>query len=416
MKLRLLALVLLVAVGAGAVFLAVRPPSAAGQQGQLLTATATRRTITQDAVATGNVAFATTWGIGFGAAPTVVSTATSSSSSGSSSGSGGSSTAWTVTAVKAKVGATVKKGDALATATAADLQSQLTAANDQLRAAKNNLANATDGVNALTSSSSTTAVRGAWNQLYQARASEQSQERTIATLKQQLSYGTIKAPAAGVVTAVNATVGLNAPSGAAVEIGATPLEVVGSYAETDLGSLAVGQPAVVTVSAAGANVPGTVVAIAPTASTSSGSNSVVTYDVTIALTDPPSAVKPGMSSNVSITTASASDVIAIPSVALTGTAGGYSVEVVTGDGVVNRESVDVGLVTSSWAEIRSGLDEGDVVVTGTASSRQGATTTTSGFGNIPGAGGFGVGGGRFGGGNNGRGNGGNGGNGGAAQP
>jgi len=416
MKLRLLALVLLVAVGAGAVFLAVRPPSAAGQQGQLLTATATRRTITQDAVATGNVAFATTWGIGFGAAPTVVSTATSSSSSGSSSGSSGSSTAWTVTAVKAKVGATVKKGEVLATATAADLQSQLTAANDQLRAAKNNLANATDGVNALTSSSSTTAVRGAWNQLYQARASEQSQERTIATLKQQLSYATIKAPAAGVVTAVNATVGLNAPSGAAVEIGATPLEVVGSYAETDLGSLAVGQPAVVTVSAAGANVPGTVVAIAPTASTSSGSNSVVTYDVTIALTDPPSAVKPGMSSNVSITTASASDVIAIPSVALTGTAGGYSVEVVTGDGVVNRESVDVGLVTSSWAEIRSGLDEGDVVVTGTASSRQGATTTTSGFGNIPGAGGFGVGGGRFGGGNNGRGNGGNGGNGGAAQP
>jgi multidrug efflux pump subunit AcrA (membrane-fusion protein) len=171
----------------------------------------------------------------------------------------------------------------------------------------------------------------------------------------------------------------------------------------------------VTVSAAGATVPGTVVAIAPTASTSGGSSSVVTYDVTIALTNPPTQVKPGMSADVSVTTAAASDVVAVPSVALSGSAAsGYTVGVLAADGSVAQRAVEVGLVTSTWAEIRSGLSEGDRVVTGTATARQ-STTGNGGFGvGIPGGGGgFG---GRTGGGTRG-GTGGTGtGGGGAAQP
>jgi membrane fusion protein, macrolide-specific efflux system len=396
MKLRILGIFLLLGVGAAALFVALRPPTAAGQQGQLLTATATRRNVTADAVATGNVAFSTTYGLAFGTPPSVVSTATSSSSSSSSGSNAGSSTTWTVKKVSVALGAIVKKGAALATADATDLTTQLASARDQLRADNNRL---TDANTQLSNATTTDSERQARTAIYQARAAVRDQERSIGDLERQISYATIKAPADGVVVAVNVVPGLPAPSGAAIEVGAVPLEVVGSYAEADLGSLAVAQPATVTVSAAGATVPGKVVAIAPTASSTSGSSSVVTYDVTIALTNPPANVKPGMTADISITTASADGVVAVPSVALAGSAAsGYTVELVAADGSVTQRPVDVGLVTSSWAEIRSGVAEGDRVVTGTATARQ-ATTTTGGLGGaIPGAGGFGGNRGNFGGG------------------
>ncbi len=383
MKLRLFLILVLVAAGIVAVVFALRPATATGQQGQLLTAVATRRTITADAVATGNVAFDRTYALTFGSGPSIASTATSSSSSSSSSG-GGSSGSWIVSKISVTLGEAVKKGQVLATATAADLSAQLSAAKNQLKAQKNQL---TDANEQLDNAPTTDAERAAHSAIYQAEAQITSQEQTISQLERQLSYATLKAPAAGIVTAINAAAGFTAPSGAAVELGATPLEVVGSYAESDLGSLAVGQPATVSVAAANASVNGTVVAIAPTAGTTSGSSSVVTYDVTIALNDAPEAVKPGMSADVSITTASAQNVIAVPSVALSGGANGYTVQVMASDGSVTRQAVEVGLVTSAWAEIRSGIAEGTRVVTGTATARQASTTTTGGFGAFPGAGG-----------------------------
>jgi RND family efflux transporter MFP subunit len=396
MKLRILAIVVLIVVGAGALFATLRPSPASGQEGQLLSAVATRRTVTADAVATGNVAFSRVYGLTFGSAPSIVATATSAAASSGSSGGASGSGDWTVTKVLAAVGAKVKKGELLAVANAPDLSAQLSAAKNGLKADENHLIDADDQLDAATTTSADRAARTA---IYQARAQVTTQKQAIAALEAQLAAASLKAPVDGIVTAVNAVAGLPAPSGTAVEIGANPLEVVGAYTESDLGSLAVGQPATVAVSAAGRNVAGTVVAIAPTASSSSGSSSVVTYDVTIALTTPPAGVAPGMSADVSITTASAADVVAVPSVALSGGANGYTVNVIAADGTVERRSVEVGLVTSAWAEVRSGLAEGDRVVTGSATARQ-STTTTGGLGGaLPGVGGLGGGGGRFGGGN-----------------
>jgi macrolide-specific efflux system membrane fusion protein len=56
-------------------------------------------------------------------------------------------------------------------------------------------------------------------------------------------------------------------------------------------------------------------------------------------------------------------VLSIPSRVLSGTAGAYTVRVVADDGTVSTRSVEVGLVTASLAEIRSGLQAGDRVVT-----------------------------------------------------
>jgi hypothetical protein len=62
------------------------------------------------------------------------------------------------------------------------------------------------------------------------------------------------------------------------------------------------------------------------------------------------------------------------------------------DGTPTARDVTVGLVTSTAAEIKSGLQEGEVVVTGTRSAQQQATNNGGGFGGaggiaIPGGGG-----------------------------
>ena len=74
---------------------------------------------------------------------------------------------------------------------------------------------------------------------------------------------------------------------------------------------------------------------------------------------------------------------------------GYSVEVQGSDVSVTARSVEVGLVTTSMAQITSGISEGEAVVVGTTSTRNTTTTTTGGV-NLGGLTGGGVGGGGFG--------------------
>ena len=76
---------------------------------------------------------------------------------------------------------------------------------------------------------------------------------------------------------------------------------------------------------------GTVTAIAPTASSDSGSG-VVSYPVTVSLTDAPATVRAGMSADVTITIDSATNVLTVPAAALRGHAGDYSVLVLGADG------------------------------------------------------------------------------------
>jgi hypothetical protein len=79
------------------------------------------------------------------------------------------------------------------------------------------------------------------------------------------------------------------------------------------------------------------------------------------------------------------------------------------DGVPTARPVQVGLVTSSLAEITSGLTEGETVVTGVNATRTGTAATAGGLGGgFGGGGGLGIpvggGGGQFRGGGGGGGN------------
>ncbi len=380
MKLKILAVVALGAVGVGAAVYAMGGVSTStANTTQFLTSPATTGDVTDDVAATGALGTQASYGLVFGSDPYLVTDTSSAPSS---------TTTWPVTEVKVKVGDTVAKGDVLATAGTTDLKRDLANATNalksarvSLRAAKTDLADAEDA-------DVTAQIRQAKIGLYNAETQVSKAEADRNAIKAQIAAATLKAPINGLVTAVNISTGFDAPSGAAIVVDSTTLQITTDVVESDLADIKIGQEAAVTVSAIDADLTGMVSAISPVASSDSGSG-VVSYPVTITLTDAPATARAGMSADVTITIQSAKDVLTVPAEALRGSDGDYSVMVLGADGQPQAQPVEVGLVTNTTAEIKSGLAEGQAVVTGTASAQNATTNPTGGFGGgvaIPGGG------------------------------
>ena len=375
MKLKILAIVALAAVGVGAAFVAVGGlPASAASKTQYLTGAAATGDVTDDVAATGTVATSASYGLAFG---TPAHLASADAAAGS--------TTWTVTDVKVAVGDTVKKGAVLATADTADLKRQLAAANTavdtakiQLRLAKASLTDANDAAVTAQIRQAKVGVNNAKSQLADAT-------KTRDDVKTQIRLATLTAPIDGIVTAVNVVKGLEAPSGDAIVVDATTFQVTADVVESDLAAMKVGQTAAVTIGAVDGQVTGKVTAIAPTAAGNT-TGSVVSYAVTVSLDNVPATVRAGMTADVTITIDSATNVLTVPAAALRGTAGNYSVLTLGADGTPVAQPVEVGLVTNTTAEIKSGLTEGQEVVTGVNTPQTGtATNGNGGFG----GGGFG---------------------------
>jgi HlyD family secretion protein len=200
----------------------------------------------------------------------------------------------------------------------------------------------------------------------------------VAESKLTVARATILAPVDGTVVAVNIVPGLTAPSGSAIVLDVGPLEVTADFSETSLAKIALGQSADVTVTAVGSTTPGKVTVIGATPA-SGGTSSVVTYPVTVALDQEPAGVQIGMTASVAIIIAQATNVVAVPTQALVGDATtGYEVRVMDGTGAITLVPVTVGLVTTSLAEIQSGLSGGETVVTGTVSAANSSSSSTRG--------------------------------------
>ncbi len=137
---------------------------------------------------------------------------------------------------------------------------------------------------------------------------------------------------------------------------------------------------------------------------SSGSSTVVQYEVTVLISKLPTGARAGMTGQANVTTASRRNVVVVPSSAIGGSSANPTVQVVTDGSTVTRPVV-VGLVTTEGSEILTGVRAGEQVVTGVTGSDTGATSQSQ-QGGIQGGGGFigGGGGGGFGGGGGGGGN------------
>jgi macrolide-specific efflux system membrane fusion protein len=222
------------------------------------------------------------------------------------------------------------------------------------------------------------------------KASVATAQTAVETAQTTVNLAQITAPADGTITVVSLVAGLDAPSGDAIDMEGNQMQVTASFAETDLPSLKVGQVATIAITATNETATGKLTEIDPVAS-SSGSSSVVTYPVVITLDTTPTDVKAGMSASVSITTAEADNVLAIPAIALVGSNGSYGVRVMAADGSISTVSVTVGLITTQYAAITAGLNAGDTVVTGVSTPRTSTATTTTNAGSLTGGfgGGFG---------------------------
>ena len=301
-------------------------------------------------------------------------------------------------------------------------QQSLVSARQQIASAKLGL-NSTLAGNAVKQAPPTAAT------LDGARASVLQAQINLTTARKTFAQTTARAPIAGVVAAVNGTVGTTVSGGGNSTVSSssstsgtgsggtgsssgfvtltqlTGMQVLASFSETDAAKLRVGQPATVTVDALpNDELAAHVIAISPIASSSS---SVVTYDVTFAVDRSAPQLKPGMSANVDVVTAESDNVVHVPTAAVNGSGSNATVTVLR-NGKQTRIAVVAGLQGDSSTAILSGLKSGDSVVlpsvstsatSGTGTGLGGTSTTSGTGGTLSGGGGrsFGGGGG-FGGG------------------
>jgi multidrug efflux pump subunit AcrA (membrane-fusion protein) len=141
-------------------------------------------------------------------------------------------------------------------------------------------------------------------------------------------------------------------------------EVQAEFSEADVAHLAVGQPATITLpNQDGKQVSGKVSQIDPAGTTS---GRLVRYGVLIAFDQVPPDLLLGQSADVAVTTASATDVLFVPSAGVTNVSGGTGTVTVRVDGHDQQRSVQVGLQGDQYTEVRTGLAEGDQLVVSAA--------------------------------------------------
>lgn len=380
MRWKLLAIFAFLGVAGGAVAfsLGAFTTTAASSTG-LLTATAGVADVTDEVAATGTVASVETYATAFGTDSWVVG---DTADAADATTPADSDVAWRVTSIGVGVGDVVQEGDVLARADSSELNARI---EDARRGAESARLQVVQAKEDLENADSGAPKRQARISLYIAQTARANADAALAALIEQRDNDRIVAPIDGIVTDVALVEGADAPSGSAITIESRSLVVSTSVVESDVASISIDQAATVTITALDEVVEGRVISIALRAD-EAASNGVVSFAVTVELSDAPDRLRPGMSAEVTIVTASAQDVLTVPSRALSGSGDNYTVRVVGADGTVEVRAVTVGLVTDSLAEIQSGLSAGDAVVTGTSSTD---ALGGGGFqGGGPGGGGF----------------------------
>lgn len=198
----------------------------------------------------------------------------------------------------------------------------------------------------------------------QAEAAVEQARLAVADAEEALAQATITAPFAAAVTDVLVQPGEIASGNVVGLVDLASLEVVLQVDEVDVGALAVGQPATITLESFPSDeIPAEVVSIAPAAA--NDATGLVTYDVRLRLGETNLPLLAGMTANAELVTAEKRDVLLVPNEAIQvdRTSGTYSVRRQNGDAVETVEIV-IGLRDNQYTEVREGLAAGDVLVVG----------------------------------------------------
>jgi multidrug efflux pump subunit AcrA (membrane-fusion protein) len=201
--------------------------------------------------------------------------------------------------------------------------------------------------------------------LFSAQQQVNNAQLALTQAQRRVAGTVITAPVAGRVLSVAGTVGsAENPGGTGFIVlgGVSDTEVTALFTETDVAHLAVGQPATITLPDNPATpLTGKVSQVSP-AGTVSGR--LVRYPVMIAFDQVPANLLYGQSANVVVTTQSVSNVLYVSSSAVSPGADGSATVTVRSGGQDQTRVVQTGLRGDQYTEIRSGLSEGESVVTG----------------------------------------------------
>jgi HlyD family secretion protein len=242
-------------------------------------------------------------------------------------------------------------------------------------------------------------ARQAEAQIKLSDASVRSAEARLAEARVNLDYTRIVSPVDGVVVSRAVSVGqtvaasFQTPTLFNVATDLTKMEVSASVSESDIGGVSVGQDTAFTVDAyPGQPFSGRVKQVR---NSPVNVQNVVTYDVLIGVDNGDLRLKPGMTANVSITTATRDDAVRIPTAALrfrppaetSGSganaaappAGGQTVWVPGDDGKPHPVSITTGISDERFTEVTGGIGEGARVVTGVMRAEADAALPRSPF-------------------------------------
>src|SRR5271157_2802788 len=188
----------------------------------------------------------------------------------------------------------------------------------------------------------------------------------------------IIAPFDGTVTAVNNTVGDTVGTATVITVADLSKRLLTVYIdETDLSKLALGEEVDATFDAIpNQTFKGTITQIVPALTTVDNVPAVQAQAALDATAS--SALYVGLNATVNVINAQANNVLLVPIQALKELEPGKYAVFVVQNGNLTLQQVEVGLMDQTYAEIKSGLQAGDVVSTGLAATNQSASTASTG--------------------------------------
>jgi HlyD family secretion protein len=203
-----------------------------------------------------------------------------------------------------------------------------------------------------------------------AQSQVESDKINLEIAQQRLKDTKVFAPMDGVVTARNVQRGQIISSGISNVGGGTTVltlsdlshvYVLASVDESDIGKVALGQPAIITADAfPNLTFRGKVVRIATMGVNNSN---VVTFEVKIeVLSRDKRLLKPEMTANVEIVAAEKENALLIPAEAVSRQRGKTFVEVVKNDGTTEKRQIEVGISDGVSEEVLKGLSLGETVM------------------------------------------------------
>lgn len=273
----------------------------------------------------------------------------------------------TVTSVAVTQGQTVTAGQTLATVDTLRLDADVLAAKATLATAQARLDDAQDADDGTSTSDA---------QIASAQAQVEVAQAQVDDAQAALADATLVAPVGGLLTAVNLEVGdavagggdtgATSPQGGDTTstaqftiVGTDAWQVEIGVSDADVALVEVGDQAELTVDGADGTVFGTVASVGLLSTSEDG---VPSYPVTIDVTGDQDGLHDGVSADVSIVYERRTDVLTVPSMAVSTVDGQTVVTKVQADGTQVETPVTTGETSDSLTEITDGLAEGDSVV------------------------------------------------------